>query len=132
MLACRYLYFQLFSHRTLFEEPSDPEGGAPEEDEEILSLHGSCCWLAVATVLIAVLSETLTATLTDAGQEWGLGSQFVGFVILPIVGNAAEHSTAIVTAPPPEPPPTPPPHSHLHSHLSMHACIHTCYSHRVR
>ena len=95
--------------------------------QEILTLNGGMAWLAIATVLIAFLSETLTGTLNDAAHDWGLGSQFVGcaslpslshehlpymaapprvaalsfngrFVILPIVGNAAEHSTAIVMA----------------------------------
>lgn len=95
-----YLYFQLFSHRTLFEDTSKNGEGddEDEEEEEVLSLKGGLAILCIATVLIAIISETLTATLNDAAKSWGLGSSFVGFVILPIVGNAAEHSTAIIMA----------------------------------
>jgi len=50
------------------------------------------------TVLIAMLSESLTSTLQGASASWGLGEAFVGFVLLPIAGNAAEHSTAVVMA----------------------------------
>ena len=45
-----------------------------------------------------MISEDLTGALEGAAESWGLTGSFVGFVILPIVGNAAEHSTAIVMA----------------------------------
>jgi Ca2+:H+ antiporter len=44
----------------------------------------------MATVLIAFISEALTGALEGAAHGWGLSSAFVGFCLLPIVGNAAE------------------------------------------
>lgn len=96
LLYVLYCYFQLFSHRHLFEDEADDEEDG--DDESLLSLNGGLAWLAVATVLISVLSENLTGTLEAASEQWGLTKAFVGFVILPIVGNAAEHTTAIVMA----------------------------------
>lgn len=48
------------------------------------------------TVLIAVLSELLTGTLEAATDSLGVPTSFLGFVVIPIVGNAAEHATAVV------------------------------------
>jgi len=45
-----------------------------------------------------LLSEYLTGSIELAAEGFGLSQTFVGFVIIPIIGNAAEHSTAIVMA----------------------------------
>ena len=49
-------------------------------------------------MLIAILSESLTAAIEEAAVDLRLSKTFVGFVILPIIGNAAEHTTAITMA----------------------------------
>jgi Ca2+:H+ antiporter len=54
--------------------------------------------LIVATVLIAALSEILVTQISAAQHALGLSSMFVGVVIVATVGNAAEHSTAILMA----------------------------------
>jgi Ca2+:H+ antiporter len=54
--------------------------------------------LIVATVLIAVLSEMLVNQISAAQQALGLSSMFIGVVVVATVGNAAEHSTAIMMA----------------------------------
>lgn len=54
--------------------------------------------LIVATALIAVLSEMLVNQISAAQQALGLSSMFVGVVVVATVGNAAEHSTAIMMA----------------------------------
>ena len=64
----------------------------------MLSLGGGLVWLALSTVFIAILSESLTAAIEDAAVDFHISETFVGFVILPIVGNAAEHTTAITMA----------------------------------
>jgi Ca2+:H+ antiporter len=71
----------------------DKEGEAEppeEEEEEFLSLWSALSWLCLATVAIAFISESLTGALEGAAQGWGLSDAFVGFCLLPIVGNAAE------------------------------------------
>ena len=64
----------------------------------VLTMTGACAWLLLATVLIAFISEFLTGAIDEAAVEFGLSETFVGFVIIPIIGNAAEHSTAIIMA----------------------------------
>jgi len=54
--------------------------------------------LTLATVLIAALSETLVGQIQAAQKALGLSSLFVGVVVLATVGNAAEHSTAVMMA----------------------------------
>ena len=74
VLYLLYIYFQLFSHRHLFEEgdDDDEEGGEGEEDDAMLfSLTGGCVWLTVVTIFIAILSESLTNTLEGAAASWG-------------------------------------------------------------
>lgn len=54
--------------------------------------------LVVATVLIAWLSDVLVAALGAAGQSLGMSELFIGVVVVAIVGNAAEHATALRVA----------------------------------
>jgi Ca2+:H+ antiporter len=54
--------------------------------------------LLFASVLMGVVAEGLVHAVGEAGKAWGLGEVFLGFVVLAIVGNAAEHSTAVVLA----------------------------------
>ena len=54
--------------------------------------------LAAATVATALISEILVHSLTEFGHALGLSQFFVAVVIVAIVGNAAEHGGAIVTA----------------------------------
>ena len=69
-----------------------------DDDEAIFSFAGATFWLAVATVLIAFLSESLTDAIEGAAASLSLPDSFIGFVLIPIVGNAAEHATAVVMA----------------------------------
>ena len=54
--------------------------------------------LLSATTGIVVLSEILTGAVEEAGAALGLSHLFVGVIIVAIVGNAAEHSTAVISA----------------------------------
>ncbi|MGB3297172.1 MAG: calcium/proton exchanger [Phormidesmis sp.] len=58
-------------------------------------------WIGVllaATLVVAVESEFLVGTLEVASQQLGLSELFTGVIILPIIGNAAEHATAVTVA----------------------------------
>lgn len=114
MLAsyCLYVYFQLHCQspsdahdKHVVElkqdgsmQPVEPEDDDEDSEEAIFSLAGAVFWLCIVTVAIAVLSEFMTDAIEGAAHAWGLPDTFIGFVILPIVGNAAEHATAIVMA----------------------------------
>ncbi len=54
--------------------------------------------LLVATILVAIESELLVSTLEEATVKLGLTELFTGVILLPIIGNAAEHATAVVVA----------------------------------
>jgi len=68
------------------------------EEEVVLRLEVALGMLAVITVLVAGFSEVLTGSLEGFAEYFELPDAFVGFVLLPLVGNAAEHATAISMA----------------------------------
>ncbi|CAK8541913.1 unnamed protein product [Lathyrus sativus] len=94
-----YLIFQLWTHRQLFEAEDEGEGENNEEEEEAVIGFGSgFAWLAGMTVFVAILSEYVVDTIEDASDSWGLSVSFLSIILLPIVGNAAEHAGAIIFA----------------------------------
>jgi calcium/proton exchanger cax len=56
------------------------------------------CRLIVSTALVGVCSEFLVASIEDVTKLWHIGETFVGLILIPIVGNAAEHLTAVTVA----------------------------------
>jgi Ca2+:H+ antiporter len=87
------LLFSLKTHKTLFAGEPDPEKHEPAS-----SLASAMALLAVATVLIAFLSEFLVGSIEAARKSLGLTETFVGVIVVALVGNAAEHTTAIWAA----------------------------------
>ena len=62
------------------------------------SLKKSIMVLVLATVGVALESEFLVSSVEPMTQMLGLSELFVGIIIIPIIGNAAEHSTAVIMA----------------------------------
>ncbi|KAJ6036420.1 hypothetical protein N7540_000699 [Penicillium herquei] len=97
-----YLYFQLKSHASLFEETngSDAENGGVEEEaeERLLSPWAATVALVVVTILVAICADYLVGSIDSIVQKTGMSKTFIGLVLIPIVGNAAEHVTAVVVA----------------------------------
>jgi Ca2+:H+ antiporter len=62
------------------------------------TLSTSIIILAIATVLIALESELLVDNIEPMTKAAGIPEMFVGIILIPIVGNAAEHSTAVIMA----------------------------------
>jgi Ca2+:H+ antiporter len=90
-----FLYFQLVSHKEYFEEEKDED----EEDEESeLGFWEAICYMAAITICIALLSDYIVDTIEGAAKGWGCPVSFVSVIILPIVGNAAEHASAVMFA----------------------------------
>lgn len=84
----------LFTHRThehLFRTPVSDE--RPE-----CSLAWATGVLAAASIVVAFESELLVETLGPAVGALGLSKFFIGLVLIPLFGNAAEHSSAVVFA----------------------------------
>jgi Ca2+:H+ antiporter len=88
------LYFSLKTHRRLFNPYEEKE----EEDGSAWSMKRSVVTLAVAAVLVGVMSEVLVGSITEASKSIGLSEFFVGVFVVAIVGNAAEHWVAVLVA----------------------------------
>lgn len=87
-----------------FTSASEGERGSVEPGDEVieseaqLSLRMSLVVLTVAVVVMAYLSEALVGSIEPLLHESGLSPFFVGVIIIPIIGNAAEHAVAIQVA----------------------------------
>jgi Ca2+:H+ antiporter len=89
-----YLVFALITHSDLFAgSHAPPENGKPSG-----SLGRALLMLAVATVGIAWMSEVMVGAIEPTAHDLGLSNVFVGVFVVAIVGNAAEHATAISVA----------------------------------
>ncbi|KAI9890344.1 MAG: hypothetical protein M1814_004254 [Vezdaea aestivalis] len=95
-----YLYFQLKSHKRLFDGSQDPQSEEDPEDEEehILTPVAAGIALIIVTVLVAVCAEYLVGSIDSIVETSGMSKTFIGLVLIPIVGNAAEHVTAVIVA----------------------------------
>jgi len=90
-----FLYFQLVSHKEYFEEEEDDD----DDDEEAeLGFTESIYYMAGITVLISLLSDYIVDTIEGAAASWSCPVAFISVIILPIVGNAAEHASAVMFA----------------------------------
>lgn len=129
-----YLYFQLKTHMSMYNEPSKKvkkrgkfgEGDAsmemasiganvsamggeatqknpPQEqedkpDEPRLSIVVAIVTLCISTAFVGICAEFLVDSINDLVEIAHLSKTFVGLILLPIVGNAAEHATAVTVA----------------------------------
>ena len=95
------LIFSLVTHRQLFvgrvDESSD-SGDAAGDVQNRWSIRKAISILLGATIMIAWLSEFLVGAVEAARHSLGVSETFVGVIIVAIVGNAAEHSTAVTMA----------------------------------
>ncbi|KAG7883492.1 hypothetical protein KL938_002729 [Ogataea parapolymorpha] len=136
IVYCFYLYFQLKTHKFLFEqvlEPSDEEQqlpidettsnttldsqdtthprrgflvGRPKSLLEVgpgpqpkhIGTISSVAVLLVTTVLVSFSADSLVSSIDEIVESSGLSKTFIGLIVIPIVGNAAEHVTAVVVA----------------------------------
>ncbi|GAB2179095.1 calcium/proton exchanger [Dongia sp. agr-C8] len=90
--AC-FLGFSLVTHSALFAGSHEAEAGqAPA------SVPRAALELALATAAIAWISEIMVGAIEPTAHEFGLSAVFVGVFVVAIVGNAAEHATAISAA----------------------------------
>ena len=86
------LFFSLKTHRAIF----NPE--YEEEDTWGWTTRTSIVALAVAGLLVGLMSEVLVGSISEASESIGLSEFFVGVIVVAIVGNAAEHWVAVLVA----------------------------------
>lgn len=114
ILYVLYLGFQLGTHAFLFDaehkpgrsgndsaqhESAESDSDSLDEHQEVL-LSGveSGIVLVVVTVLVAICAEYLVGSIDEIVASSGISKTFIGLILIPIVGNAAEHVTAVVVA----------------------------------
>ncbi|MFA8437329.1 calcium/proton exchanger [Pueribacillus sp. YX66] len=91
------LLFRLVTHRGVYRQKSD-ENETSHDVEPEWSKKKSLTILVLATVAVAYVSERLVSTFETVGEAFGWSELFLGVIIVAIVGNAAEHATAIIMA----------------------------------
>jgi Ca2+:H+ antiporter len=89
------LLFTLKTHRHLFAGEAH---NASDLGEQPWTRGVSITVLTVVTCLVALMSEMLVGALEPAAHQLGLTQVFVGVILVALVGNAAEHSTAVMVA----------------------------------
>jgi len=88
------LLFTLHTHKQYFASAHAPEA----TEGPSWSVGRSIAVLGASTALVAWISEILVGSVEAAAQSLGMSDLFVGVIVVAIIGNAAEHSTAITVA----------------------------------
>eukprot|EP00923_Selenidium_pygospionis_P037861 GHVN01066264.1.p1 GENE.GHVN01066264.1~~GHVN01066264.1.p1 ORF type:complete len:513 (-),score=49.26 GHVN01066264.1:2625-4163(-) len=91
----QYLVFQLRTHAFLFVQDEEEEEDTEEPD---LTPWLAGAILTICTVLCTFSTEYLVDSISGVVDKWNVSREFIGIILLPIIGNAAEHYTAIVVA----------------------------------
>jgi Ca2+:H+ antiporter len=89
------LWFSLRTHRDLFNVETEDDD---QIDANTWTIRRSVIVLAIAGVLVGLMSEILVGSIEEASHKVGLSQFFVGVFVVAIVGNAAEHYVAVVVA----------------------------------
>jgi Ca2+:H+ antiporter len=98
------IVFTFFTHKHLFVSPQMEE--EEENNNHNINTITTKHWdkkraffmLAISMVGVVVVSEILVGSIEETSKQFGFGEVFVGAIIIGIVGNAAEHSSAIILA----------------------------------
>jgi Ca2+:H+ antiporter len=85
------LVFTLVTHEHLFRTPEEGETPAWTRKRAVVVL-------LLTTGAVALMSEFLVSSLEPALESLGLSELFVGLILIPVIGNAAEHSSAVMFA----------------------------------
>jgi Ca2+:H+ antiporter len=94
VLICSYaagLVFSLRTHRDVFNPDQELHGGGWSTRRSVIAL-------AIAGVLVGVMSEILVGSIAEAAKSIGLSEFFIGAIVVAIVGNVAEHWVAVLVA----------------------------------
>ncbi|KAF3907035.1 hypothetical protein AA313_de0202122 [Arthrobotrys entomopaga] len=78
---------------TVVDDEDEEEGPQPE-----LTIVTALVLLAASTVLVAICAEFLVSSISYVTSHSSISEYFVGLILLPIVGNAAEHVTSVTVA----------------------------------
>jgi Ca2+:H+ antiporter len=86
------LVYQLYTHRKEFETPVEL---IDENESATMSIKTSTGMLLISTLMTACCSNCIVSCIEGVVVEWNLSQAFIGVVLLPIIGNACEHVSAV-------------------------------------
>ena len=92
------LIFSLKTHKQLFVRPLENISVKKNLILAEWSVRKSVALLVVSSVFVGWISEVLVGTVEVAAHSLGMTSVFIGVIVVAIIGNAAEHSTAVAAA----------------------------------
>jgi Ca2+:H+ antiporter len=93
------LIFSLKTHKHLYSSGGEEsENDKSDKKEGHWSKGKSLTVLLVATALVALISEFLVGSIEETAKHFNLSDIFIGVILVAIIGNAAEHSTAVLMA----------------------------------
>lgn len=120
ILYVMYLFFQLKTHHNLFSGECDSDNASQngsdvenhnsnsdqhqddeddkEDSEEHMSPWSAGVVLIFTTILVAICADYLVDSIDALVERAHISRNFIGLILIPIVGNAAEHVTAVVVA----------------------------------
>ncbi|KAM3582795.1 hypothetical protein VKS41_004561 [Umbelopsis sp. WA50703] len=87
-----FLLFQLRTHNHLYEDEPD------DDEQPQTTLLFSFVLLIAVAALVSLHAEFLVGSIEGIVERWGINETFVGIILLPIVGNAAEHVSSVTFA----------------------------------
>ncbi|PSR96976.1 Vacuolar cation/proton exchanger like, partial [Actinidia chinensis var. chinensis] len=102
-----YLFFQLRSQHNFYGSldeghVEEARNSVAEDSDEVevpdITQWEALGWLAILTLWVSVLSGYLVNAIQGASDSWNIPMAFISVILLPIVGNAAEHASAIMFA----------------------------------
>ena len=91
------LVFTLKTHSHLYTGSAEPSNNGADHGA-VWSVTRSVWVLLASAVAIGVMSELLVSSVEQAGEAAGMSEVFIGVILVAIIGNAAEHSTAVIVA----------------------------------
>ncbi len=96
LIYISYLFFQLKTHADLFDDAEAQEN--EDESAQLLGPWAAGVVLVVVTLLVAICAEYLVDSIDAIVTKAHISKTFIGLILIPIVGNAAEHVTAVIVA----------------------------------
>ncbi|CVL08169.1 related to calcium/proton exchanger [Fusarium mangiferae] len=106
LLSVLYVVFQLRTHSNLIDAENQNEGGEeseskdPESEEPTIGPIAAITVFYVTTVLVAVCADYLVDSIDDLNEITlsRISREFIDLILIPIVGNATKHVTAVILA----------------------------------
>ncbi|WP_209300560.1 calcium/proton exchanger [Lentibacillus salicampi] len=98
LLYLAALLFKFVTHRGIYQDQDKPNEKKKKEEKPEWGKIKAIVVLFIATIAVAYVSEHLVGTFEVVGETFGWSELFIGVIIVAIVGNAAEHASAVIMA----------------------------------